>query len=174
LDAVSGYTIRPETPADTAAVHDLLVATFPTPAEAGLVSTLRTLHVTHWVSLVAEHAGKIVGHILFTPVGVRSSPDWHALGLAPMAVHPAHQRKGVGSMLVRAGFDACRALGENVVFVLGHPEFYPRFGFQQTKPLGITCEFDVPANVYMVAELKPGVLAGRKGVVHYHDAFKGV
>lgn len=170
----SEFAVRPETEADFAAVHDLLVAAFPTPAEAGLVASLRMLHITRWVSLVAEHAGKVVGHILFTPVFVQGKPNWNAMGLAPMAVHPSHQRKGVGGMLVRAGFDACRQIGENIVFVLGHPEYYPRFGFKPTKPLGITCEFAVPENVYMVAELVPGALAGRTGVVHYNDAFKGV
>ena len=107
--------------------------------------------------------------------------SWTALGLGPMAVEPAVQRRGIGSRLVRAGFDACRAIGEPVVFVLGHPRYYPRFGFaradrrpaaQYKQRLGGARR--PPNDAFMVAELLPGARAGREGVVRYRVEFDSV
>ena len=95
------------------------------------------------------------------------------MGLAPMAVAPLHQRRGIGSALVRAGVDEARQLGVDVVAVLGHPTYYPRFGFSPASRFSITCEYDVPDEAFMVRELRPGALAGKKGVVMYHAVFGG-
>jgi putative acetyltransferase len=169
-------TVRPETPADHDAVRGVNEAAFDRPAEARLVDALRARAARPIVSLVAtDERGQVVGHILFTPVTVTSDAStWSALGLAPMAVAPAAQRAGVGSALVRAGLDACRAAGHDVVVVLGHPEYYPRFGFVPAPPLGITCKWPVPDDVFMVAELRPGALGGRRGRVAYDAAFDDV
>jgi len=94
------------------------------------------------------------------------------MALGPMAVRPDRQRRGVGSALVSAGIEACRRLGQEVVGVLGHPEFYPRFGFVTARPMGVMCEYPVPDEAFMVAELSPGALRGRRGVVSYGPAFR--
>ena len=85
-----------------------------------------------------------------------------------IAIRPEEPRD---VLAVRAGLDACAAAGEDVVFVLGHPDYYPRFGFRSTAPLGITCEWPVPTDVFMVAELRPGAIAPCTGIVHYAAPF---
>ena len=162
--------IRAEEHRDWAAIHAVNVSAFETPAEANLVDTLRE-HAQPLVSLVAEDNGAIVGHIMFSPVSLSGHPALRIVGLAPMAVAPEHQRKGVGSALVRAGLDHCRQLGFGAVVVLGHPAYYPRFGFSSSARFGIGCEYDVPEEVFMVAELKDGFLGGASGTVKYHAAF---
>ncbi len=163
--------VRPETQADFDAVRHINEAAFETPAEAKLVDALR-VSVAPFISLVAERDGDVLGHILFTPVTVDfGDTPWSALGLAPMAVAPANQRQGIGSALVRSGLAECRRIDQPVVFVLGHPEYYPRFGFVPAPPLGLTCEYPVPDDVFMVAELEPGALKDRTGLVRYAPAF---
>jgi putative acetyltransferase len=88
-----------------------------------------------------------------------------------MSVLPACQRKGIGSQLVRAGLEACRHLGHEVIVVLGHPDYYPRFGFIPAKPKDIDCEFEVPDEAWMILELKEGALAGRRGTVKFQTEF---
>ena len=96
------------------------------------------------------------------------------MGLAPMAVAPSHQHQGIGSALVRAGLERCKALGAGAVIVLGHPEYYPRLGFSPAVRFGIGCEYDAPQEAFMVVELQPGYLRGVSGTIQYHDAFKNV
>ena len=91
-----------------------------------------------------------------------------------MAVAPEHQCKGIGSALVRAGLEQCKKLGCGAVVVLGHPEYYPRFGFTPSACYGISCEYDVPEDVLMIIELQPGFLDGVSGKVIYHSAFSSV
>ena len=166
-------TIRTERESDILSVHGVHEAAFPTSSEAYLVDGLRRM-VDPLVSLVAEERGKIIGHILFTPVSLDSRPELLIMGLAPMAVLPGHQRAGIGSALVRAGLDQCRLLPAAAVVVLGHPEFYPRFGFLPSTRFGIRSEYDVPEEVFMALELEPGCLDGPPGVIQYHDAFNAV
>ncbi len=162
---------RLETQADYDAIRHINEAAFETPAEAKLVDALR-VSVASYISLVAERDGNVLGHILFTPVTVDSGDtQWSALGLAPMAVAPDNQRQGIGSSLVRAGLAECRSIGQPVVFVLGHPKYYPRFGFVPAPPLGLTCEYPVPDEVFMVAELEPDAIRSRTGLVRYAPAF---
>lgn len=163
-------TVRPETPADAEAVRALTAAAFGQPDEADLVDRLR--ETPGYLALVAVEAGEVVGHIAFSPVTL-DPPGPDVRGLAPMAVAPGRQRKGIGSALVREGLEACRADGAAAVVVLGHPAYYPRFGFAPGPPRGITCEYDVPDEAFMVVELRPGALAGTEGVVHYGPAFGG-
>ena len=89
-----------------------------------------------------------------------------------MAVLPAYQHKGIGSRLVRVGLEECRHLGHEVVVVLGHPDYYPRFGFVSARPKGIYCEFEVPEEAWMVLELREGTLVGRNGTVKFQPEFK--
>lgn len=162
--------IRPEKPKDPSAVHALNVSAFETPAEAHLVDALRE-QAQPLVSLVAEESGSIIGHILFSPVVLPAHPALKIIGLAPLAVAPTHQRKGIGSALVRAGLERCQQLGFGAVVVLGHPGYYPRFGFSPSTRYGIGCEYEAPEEAFMVIELQPDFLKGASGKVKYHSAF---
>lgn len=163
--------VREERPEDFEAVRRVNELAFGRPEEAALVDALRAVADPH-ISLVAEVEGQVVGHIFFSPVMIESEGAAHeAIALAPMAVLPEFQSRGVGSRLVPEGLDECLRRGHEVVFVLGHPEYYPRFGFEPTKPRGVTCEYPVPEEVFMLKELREGALAGRTGVVKYHEEF---
>lgn len=162
--------IRPETAADREQIYDVNVAAFSGMDEANLVDKLRSAALP-LISLVAEHEHKLLGHILFSPVTLDSHPDLQLMGLAPMAVIPERQYSGIGSDLVGQGLDACRAGGVGAVVVLGHPEYYPRFGFRPARELGLVCEFDVPPEAFMALELTPGYLQECQGTVAYHPLF---
>lgn len=167
-------TIRAESEKDYAAIRDVVEQAFEQPQEATLVEALRAL-ASPFISLVAEEDGEIIGHILFTPVTVESEEgSFEAIGLAPLAVRPDHQRRGVGGKLVVAGLDACLQRGFDLIFVLGHAHYYPRFGFIPAIRKGFTCEYPVPEDVFMVAELRAGAAGGRRGLVKYHPAFAGL
>jgi len=165
--------IRGERKEDFEGVRRVNEAAFGQPAEADLVDALRSGGAVT-VSLVAEVKGQIVGHILFSPVTVQGADDLKAVGLGPMAVLPEHQRRGIGSLLIRKGLEYCRKAGIQAVVVLGHPDYYPRFGFRRASSWGLRCEFDAPDEAFMALELIPNVLSGRSGVVNYHAAFKGI
>jgi len=165
--------IRNEVEKDYPAVHALNASAFESQAEANLVDILRK-QAHPVVSLVAEDSTTVVGHILFTPVSLSNHPGLKIMGLAPMAVAPAHQNQGIGSALVRAGLERCKELGFGAVVVLGHPRYYPRFGFQPSTRFGIGCEFEAPEEAFMAIELQPGYLCGKSGTVHYHEVFKNV
>jgi putative acetyltransferase len=166
--------VRAEAPEDHDAVRRVNELAFEGGTEANLVDALRQNEPAH-ISLLAEEEGRVVGHIFFSPVTVESAGgEWEATGLAPMAVLPERQGRGVGSALVREGLKECLRRGQEVVFVLGHADYYPRFGFRPAGPLGITCEFPSPEENFMVAELRPGALAGREGLVRYRPEFRDV
>jgi len=151
-------------------VHAVNVSAFETPSEADLVDALRQ-QAQPVVSLVAEENGEVVGHIMFSPVSLSDHPNLKVMGLAPMAVLPVHQRTGIGSALVRAGLEQCRQLDFVAVVVLGHPEYYPRFGFSPSSLFGVDSEYDVPDEVFMAMELQPEALSGKTGRVRYDPAF---
>ena len=166
--------IRPETAADVAQIHQVNELAFGSPSEAKLVEQLRAV-ADPQISLVAVKDSHVVGHVFFSPVSIETNDSGAViLGLAPMAVLPEYQNQGIGSQLVRAGLQSCQRIGCDVVVVVGHPEYYPRFGFVPAKPKGLSCEYPVPDEVFMVAELKPGALNGRRGVVKYLPAFAEV
>ena len=169
---MSDTLIRDEQAADQPAVRALNEQAFGGREEADIVEALHRVNAVV-VALVAEVGAAIVGHILFSPVTVEHSSKPPLVGLAPMAVAPGCQKQGIGGALVREGLARCRAAGVAGVVVLGHAEYYPRFGFVPAHRLGLRCEYDVPADVFMALELNPGTLRGVSGLVRYHPAFAG-
>jgi len=165
--------IRTEAEQDREAVYALNRAAFESNAEADLVDALRLQADPH-ISLVAEEAGEIVGHIMFSPATLSADSEIRVMGLAPMAVIPGRQRQGIGSALVRNGLEACKKHGYQAVFVLGHPQYYPRFGFAPASRYGISPVYDVPDEVFMALELMPGALSAKAGKMYYHKAFDGL
>lgn len=163
-------TISAERPDDIDAVHRLNASAFDTRAEADLVDALRA-RARPVVSLVAKEADMVVGHIMFSPVSLSGARAPRIMGLAPMAVAAAYRGRGVGSALVVEGLARCRQLGFGAVVVLGHPGYYPRFGFVNASRFGISSEYDVPDEAFMTVELEPGCLHGASGIARYHDAF---
>src|SRR5262245_54794394 len=166
--------IRPEEPRDWRAIHALEAAAFPSAAEADLVDAIRSAGATPLVSLIADDAGTIVGHAFFSPVTLDRHPTMRLMGLGPMAVAPARQRSGIGTALVSEGLATCALGGIAGVVVLGHPEYYPRFGFVPASRFGIVCEYDAPDEAFMAIELVRGALAAVTGTVRYHPAFGAV
>lgn len=162
--------VRAETVDDLALVREVNVEAFESKTEADLVDRLRGV-ARPVVSLVATVDGAIAGHILFSPVTLANHEDLNLMGLGPMAVLPKHQRRGIGSALVREGLGRCVQLGRSACVVLGHRDFYPRFGFVPASRFGISCKWDVPDEVFMALELTRGVLRGRSGMIRYHEAF---
>ncbi len=164
-------TVRPETPEDIDPIHYVNEQAFGQEEEAEIVAKLRD-RAALTVSLVASQENEVVGHIAFSPAAIElESLSFEAVTLAPMAVLPAYQKQGIGGQLIRAGLEECRSLGYEVVVVLGHPTYYPRFGFVPAKPKGITCEFEVPEEAFMVLELREGALTGRSGMVKFQPEF---
>ena len=162
--------IRPEIPADRDAIHRLNVAAFECDDEAKVVDRLRAT-CENFLSFVAEADGEVVGYILFTPVAVDGS-DVGGMGLAPMAVSPTLQREGIGSRLVHHGLDHFRQTGCPFVIVLGHPEYYPRFGFEPASRYGFSSQWDgIPDEAFMVLPLDESVLPAAGGVARYLSEF---
>ena len=170
LDAM--ITVRDERPEDEGAVRSVNAAAFGRPIEGAIVDRLRG-ETRPYIGLVAVDDGDVVGHIAFSAATLHCyNAPYPIVALGPMAVLPGRQRAGIGSALVRAGLTTCRAQGHDIVVVLGHPTFYPRFGFVPSRPLGVMTEYDVPDEAFMIAELSPEALRGRRGVVYYAPAFR--
>lgn len=162
--------IRPEREHDAVDVREVNERAFGGDLEARIVDALRGSDGS--ISLVATLDGRVVGHILFTPVTIEP-PETRirVAGLAPMAVRPEFQRTGIGSALVRAGLDECRRHGYAAVVVVGHPEYYPRFGFVQAHTRNLRYVDEVPREAFMAIELEPGALPAGGGVVRYRPEF---
>jgi putative acetyltransferase len=169
---VHQITIRREEPGDEAAIGRVHDEAFGQPVESRIVDAVRRAGLSA-ISLVAVDGPQIVGHILFTPVSIEGDgPVIDALGLGPMAVSPGLQRRGIGSKLVESGLRQCVQAGCEVVVVVGHPQFYPRFGFRPGSSYGLRLAFEVPDEVFLVLEMKAGVLARRSGLVRYIPQFE--
>jgi putative acetyltransferase len=169
--------VRDERPDDVEAIRTVVTAAFERAAEAQLVDALRDAGAAT-LSLVAEHDGRVVGHVAFSPVTIlpltaeptrATSPP--ASGLAPLAVLPALHRRGVGGALVRAGLDRCRATRVAVVVVLGSPAYYGRFGFVDAARFRVRCEYEAPPGAFQLLELRPGALSGEPALARYRDEF---
>jgi len=166
--------IREEIPTDIDKIWQINFDAFETDTEAKLVNELRSCGCPY-LSLVAEKENELVGHILFTPVELSGTKNkLKIMGLAPMAVLRKFQNKGIGSKLVQAGLKYCKSRGYDAVVVLGHPNYYPKFGFVSSAKFGIKSEYDVPDDVFMILELMPGVLKNHQGVIKYQDVFNKI
>jgi len=164
-------TIRNELPADIPQVRRVNELAFGQPAEADIVDRLRQT-CPDALSLVAEEDGAVVGHILFTPAIIEGSGRQVAgMGLAPLAVLPAHQGQGVGSALVRRGLAILREQDCPFIIVLGHAAYYPRFGFERASLNGLACQWQVPDEAFMILILDADALAGVSGVARYRVEF---
>jgi putative acetyltransferase len=162
--------IREEAPADVASVHEVETFAFDRAGEADLVNRLRADGALA-VSLVAELDGHVVGHVAFSPVAIEGARD--VVGLGPVAVLPALQTCAIGARMIEEGLASARERGARAAVVLGHPDYYPRFGFVVSTRFGIRYP-DVPEDAFMAAELEPGALAAARCAVRYHPAFDGV
>jgi putative acetyltransferase len=165
--------IRQENPEDISAVCHVNKQAFGGPHEAALGDALRKA-ARAFVSLVSVKNDQFVGHISFSPAMIEGGPVGSAMRLAPTAVLPECQQRGIGSQLLRAGQEDCRRLGCEIVVVLRHPEYCPRFGFIPAHKKGWRCEYEVAEGAFMVAELKAGALNRMNELVKYHEAFSSI
>jgi putative acetyltransferase len=172
--------IRPETASDREAVFRVVDAAFgedPTRRSAArglrvapLVDELRD-NGHCLLSLVAEDEGEIVGHVLFSPMTIEGAGGtWDAVCLSPLAVEPSRQRQGIGGLLIEAGLRELRAAGHRTVVLLGHPAYYPRFGFRPARDFGLHYQDDRDA--FMAIELYPGALDEVSGNVEFSPEFE--
>jgi putative acetyltransferase len=165
--------VRKERPEDVPAIRQVNKRAFGQPVEADVVDKLRRT-CEGFLSLVATNRGRVVGHILFSPATVERQDRTvlQGMGLAPMAVLPEYQRQGIGSLLVRGGLSMLRASACPFVIVLGHPEYYPRFGFERASRYGLRSQWEgVPDEAFMILVFDAPTLAGASGVVRYRSEF---
>lgn len=167
--------IREERPEEIGEVRkvneEAFMQAFGRAPEADLVDRLRE-SCPHLLSLVAVSGSAVVGHILFSPARIEGDRMVEGMGLAPMAVLPEHQRQGIGSRLVRAGIEMLKTQGSPFIIVLGHPEYYPRFGFERASHHGIRCQWEgVPDEAFMVLILNEEAMSGVLGVARYRGEF---
>ena len=165
-------TIRSEKPEDIPSVRAVNEQAFEGSSEADLVDNLRQ-SCSEALSFVADDEGHVVGHILFTPVVLESGDkSIQGMGLAPMAVSPERQREGVGSRLAKHGLEVLRDRPCPFVIVLGHPSYYPRFGFEPASKYDITCQWEgVPDEAFMILVLDQNVMKGVTGIARYREEF---
>jgi len=170
---VTSISIREEKTGDAAGIRAVVLAAFGGEDEARLIDALRDEPgFDRSLSLVAERGVEIVGHIMFSAVDIVDDDLRHAgMALAPLAVAPDLQRQGIGTQLVHTGLEACRGRGHGIVLVMGDPVYYRRFGFVAAGPHGIRAMFAGSDEALMVAELRPGVIKGVRGMANYARAF---
>lgn len=170
-------TIRPERPGDFAAIRDLVCNAFGREIEADLVDKLRASDAyLPDLALVATRDRQILGHIMITGINIEldARAQLASVILAPLAVAPEHQRQGIGSALTRAALALAKAAGFGSMILVGHPTYYPRFGFRPASTWGIRFDEPIPDDVFVAIELVPDALANATGVVTLPPAFEGV
>jgi putative acetyltransferase len=163
--------IRPQRDEDAAAIRQVHLAAFPTPAEADLVERLRASGKAV-IELVALDGDSVVGHILFSPVALEPLAGTVGLGLAPLAVLPDHEKHGVGRRLIQNGLAECHKWGAGFVVVMGDPPYYSRFGFEPAANHGLRSEYDA-GDAFMVFKLASGALPPAGTLVKYAPEFAG-
>lgn len=168
--------IRTETVKDYPAVYDLNYNAFDKRNdESDLVNRIRaSAEFIPELSLVAElEDGTIAGYLMLSQAEIRNGSDTcPVLALAPLAVRPDYQRQGIGGELIREGQRRAKKLGYGLILLIGHPEYYPRFGFVPAREHGLELtQYDVPDEVFMVCELRDGELRRIQGELIYPPAF---
>ncbi len=164
--------IRKEKASDCPAIRKVNDLAFGREVEGQLVDALREEGAVI-LSLVAVEGEEIVGHLLFSPVTIEGEGEKHeVVALAPLAVLPSHQKKGIGKRLTEEGLKQLKEIGIPAVIVFGHPEYYPAFGFLPAREFGLTCEYPEAGDAFMALELEPGWLADKKGLARHHPVFQ--
>ena len=165
------WTIRAETVDDIPGIRRVEELAFGRPEEANMVDSIRAKGDVA-LSLAALEGDEIIGHVLFSPVTITAGESVvNGVGLGPVAVLPSHQKQGVGSVLCHEGLVQLAKTGHKFAVVLGHSEYYPRFGFQPAEDYDIRCTWDVPPGAFMVMELEPEALEGVTGMAGYAPEF---
>ena len=163
--------VRKELPEDKEAIHAVNTSAFGQDQEANLVNKLRQ-NCRGLMSLVAVVQNQVVGHILFSPATIECEDRTiRGMGLAPMAVLPDYQRQGIGAELIRAGIARLKSKGCPFVAVLGHAEYYPRFGFVPASRHGVWNEWELPAEAFMILVINESEMHGVSGVARYRPEF---
>ncbi|MDD1682460.1 MAG: N-acetyltransferase [Methanoregula sp.] len=173
---MESFFIRPERPEDINAIFEVNLQAFGQDGEARLVNALRDDGDYNCeLSLVAVFGDRIIGHILFPPITIVSdTAETSALALAPLAVHQDFQCLGIGAALIEEGLKECQRLGHRIVVVVGHPTYYPKFGFTSARDFGIHAPFPCPDEAFMALSLASGALDDIHGTVRYPIAFDTV
>jgi putative acetyltransferase len=168
-----GLIIRFEELAGQQIVYNLLSSSFDSNDEEGLVRLLHTNH-SQLISMVAELDGNIIGQIILSEMTVEGGSNLNIFGLAPMCVLPRYQHQGVGCALVRQVVMEAKRKKIDAIFVLGHPKYYPKFGFSQTDELNIFTEYDVPSEFFMVLDISKKLKNIENKTVRYAHEFKEI
>lgn len=163
--------VREESPGDVAAIRNVNKRAFGQVQEGNIVDALRSNGAAR-LSLVATLNGRVVGHIMYSPVSVSGEVTGAALG--PMAVLPEHQRQGIGSKLIETGNRKLQDAGCPFIIVVGHANYYPRFGFRPASTHGIKCEWEVPDDVFMLLVLDQAKMRAVSGLAKYRHESSSV
>jgi predicted N-acetyltransferase YhbS len=164
--------IRQESSDDYYKVNEIIKLAFGQDDESQLVDKIRKgENFVPELSMIAEVEGELVGHILFSKIKINGNQEYGSLALAPVAVLPEYQNKGIGGELIWQGLKRATELGFDSVIVLGHENFYPRFGFERASKWNIQCPFRVPDENFMAIELITDGLTGKSGDVSYPQEF---
>ncbi len=162
--------IRNELATDVPAIRNVNQQAFGQDQEGRIVDAIRS-NGAALLSLVAVVDGQVVGHIMYSPASI---DDITGAALGPMSVLPEYQRQGIGCQLVETGNEKLKASGCPFIVVVGHADFYPRFGFQPASHYGIQCEWPVPDNVFMALVLDPVIMEGISGLAKYRHEFSAL
>jgi putative acetyltransferase len=163
--------VREESPGDVAPIRNVNKRAFGQDQEGNIVDALRSNGAAR-LSLVATLNGRVVGHIMYSPVSANGEVTGAALG--PMAVLPEHQRQGIGSRLIETGNRKLQDAGCPFIVVVGHANYYPRFGFRPASTHGIKCEWEVPDDVFMLLVLDQAKMRAVSGLAKYRHEFSSV
>jgi predicted N-acetyltransferase YhbS len=168
--------IEAETEGDYEQITRLHALAFNGDREARLLEELRkTPKYIRELSLVAKYKNAVIGHVLFYPIRINTQRrKYVSLALAPASVIPSFQTRKVGTRLIKEGLRRAQKLGFKSVIVVGHPEYYPRFGFRKASKYGISAPFDVPVNVVFAVELEEDALKNCRGTIDYPKEYDGV
>jgi len=163
--------IREEGPEDYIVIKETNDLAFGQEQESKIIDSLRK-NCDNLLSFVAVDNGKVVGHIMFSPVIIDGSENpIQGMGLGPMAVLPEYQRRGIGSVLVKEGISILKDRNCLFIILVGHPEYYHRFGFKKASLYNIKCQWEVPEEAFMILVLNESAMSGVSGTAKYRDEF---